>query len=165
MTTQSKFRLLVLLACIFMGSNSFSQTSNVRNLQFPLSNVAAGKAYSKILNRFESLFPGAENVNLYPLKKNIAVSFRIKDVRYQVVFSNHGRPLYKITQGNQELLPANVSKLVKRWYGKFMINQAFLVEENDRQIWVVNLEDDSKYVIASVEDDVLNENLKYTKLK
>lgn len=162
---QIKFRLLVLLTTLFIGSNSFSQTSHVNNLQFPLSSLSSGKTYAKVLTRFDALFPNAENVNFYSLGKNIGASFKIDDLRYRVLLSKNGRLLYKITQGNQQLLPADITKLVKRSYRKFIINQASLVEQDGRQIWVVNLEDNSKYVIASVEDDVLNENLKYRKQK
>lgn len=165
MTTQIKFRIIVILAVLFMGSNSFSQSSNVENLQVSLSSISSGKSYSKIITQFEALFPNAQNVSFYNLKKNIGATFKINELKYRVLFSKNGRVLYKITYGKEALLPVEVRKMVKSEYVEFMITGAALVEEDNREIWVVNLEDDSKYVIASVENRELNENLIYKKRK
>ena len=165
MTTQIKFRLLVLLAILFMGSNSFSQSSNVKNLQFSVKNIPYGEPYSKVLTQFETLFPNAENVNFYSIKKNIGATFKINDLSYRVLFNKKGRLMYKVTHGKETHLPKDIRKLVKREYVEFNITAASLVEEAGRQIWVIILEDDSEYVIARFEDDELNENMKLQKQK
>lgn len=165
MTTQIKFRLLVLLALLFIGGNSFSQSSNVKNLQFPVKNISQGKMYSKVLTQFETLFPNAENVNFYDLRKDIGATFKINDLRYRVLFNKKGRMVYKVTHGKEKHLPTDIRKLVKREYVEFIINDASLVEEAGRKIWVINLEDDSEYVIARFENDELNENMKFQKQK
>ena len=48
---------------------------------------------------------------------------------------------------------------------EFFINSASLVEEAGRKIWVINLEDDSKYVVVGVENNEMAENMKYKKEK
>ena len=105
----------------------------------------------------------AENVSWYQVNKGFVAKFTINDLMYQVLFNRKGRLVYKITYGKETHLPPDIRKMVKGNYVEFIITAASLVEEADRKIWVINIEDDSKYVIVRVENNEMDENLKYKK--
>jgi hypothetical protein len=46
---------------------------------------------------------------------------------------------------------------------EFRITSVSLVEEANRSLWVIHLEDDWEYVIARAENGEINENIKYKK--
>ena len=60
-------------------------------------------------------------------------------------------------------MPVHIRKEIKRAYVEFNITSATLVEEANRSIWVINLEDESHYVIARVENNEIEEVKKYVK--
>ena len=150
---------------LFIGSQSFSQTSNVKNLPVLLSNFSYDKTFAELLAQFQILFPNAENVSFYNSDENLGARFTMNSLRYRVLLNKKGRLISKITQGTEKILPTDLRKMVKREYVEFIITAAALVEEGNRQIWVIHLEDDSQYVVARVENGELNENMKYTKAK
>lgn len=163
MTTQIKFRFAGLLALILMVSNSFSQSSNVENLPVSLRNISYEKTYSGVLTKFEKLFSNAENVTWYNVRKDFGAKFTINDLRYRVLFNKHGKLVYKITYGKEKHLPVDIRKAVKREYVEFRITAASLVEEANRSIWVIHLEDDWEYVMVRVENNEIDVNAKYKK--
>ena len=163
MTTQMKFRLLVLIAVLFMGNNSFSQTLNVKNLPISVSNLSYEKTYSEVLTKFQTLFPNAENVRFYNIDKNTGATFKMNDLRYRVLLNKKGNLLVKITYGQEKHLPVEVRKAIKMEYIDFRITAASLVEEANRKIWVVHLEDDWEYVVVRAENNEVNENMAYKK--
>ena len=165
MTTQIKFRFIGLLASLFIISNSFSQLSNVENLQSSFANISYDKDYTNVQTEFQKLFSNAENISWYNVKKNFGATFTINDLRYRVLLNQKGKLMFKITYGKEKHLPPDIRKMVKRYYVEFFIKAASLVEEADRKIWVINLEDDSKYVIVRVEDNEIAENMNYKKQK
>jgi hypothetical protein len=163
MTTQIKFRFVGLLAFLFTVSNSFSQSSNVENLQFSLRNISYDKTYSSVLTNFHKHFSDAANVSWYHVKKDFGAKFTINDLRYRVLFNKKGKLVYKITYGKEKHLPVEIRKAVKREYVEFRITAASLVEEANRSVWVIHLEDDWEYVIVRVENNEIDENMKYKK--
>jgi hypothetical protein len=163
MTLSNKFRFIGLLASLFIISNSFSQPSNVENLQVALGNISYAKVHATVATEFKKLFADAENVTWYNVDKNFLAKFTIDDVTYRVLLTRKGKLVYKITYGKENDLPVEIRKMAKRGYVEFRITAASLVEEADRMIWVINLEDDSNYVIVRVENNEMTENISYKK--
>ncbi len=161
--TQIKFRFVALLASLLMASTSFAQMSNAGTMPFSLRNVSYDKSYSKVLSGFQKLFSNAENVNWYNVKKDFGAKFTMNDLKYRVLFNDKGKLVYKITYGQEKHLPVDIRKAVKREYVEFRITAASLVEEANRSIWVIHLEDDFEYVIVRAEHDQIDENAKYKK--
>ena len=158
-----RFRIIALLALLFVAGNSFAQTANVETLPFSLRNVSYDKSYSNVLASFYKLFSNAENVSWYNVEKNFGAKFTMNNLRYRVLFNKKGNLVYKITYGTEKHLPVAIRKAVKREYVEFRITAASLVEEANRSIWVIHLEDEWEYVIVRVEHSEINENAKYKK--
>lgn len=163
MRTQAKMRLAGIVVFLFVLNNTFSQVTGIEKLQASLPNISYSKTQIKVLDEFQKLFSNAENVRWTNLGKDFLVTFTVRDLRYRVLLNPKGKLLYKITYGKEKLLPADIRKMVKRAYVEFLITAASYVEEANRKIWVINIEDDLKYVIVRVEENELHENLSFTK--
>jgi hypothetical protein len=89
----------------------------------------------------------------------------MNDLEYRVLLHRKGKLIYKITYGKEKHLPVNIRKMVKGNYVEFVITAASLVEEDKREIWVINLEDDSRYVSVSVENNEMSENMNIKRMR
>ena len=165
MTTQSNLRISALAASILIVSTSFAQLSTVNNLQPSLANISSVKVYENVTSEFQKHFAGAENVRWYPVQNKYLAKFSMGNVEKRALLNRKGELIYEITHGKEQDLPTNIRKHVKSTYVEFTITAATLVEEANRSIWVINIEDDSKYVIVRVENDELEEVRNYTKVK
>lgn len=56
------------------------------------------------------------------------------------------------TDVREKDMPSDVRKIVKSKYYNYMITLAIEVKQNDRDIWIVNMKDDSTYITVKVED-------------
>lgn len=144
-------------------SNSFAQQTSIKSVQPVLTNSTYSKVYENVLTEFQRHFPNAEDVQWYNIKKDYLARFSIDDLEYRALLDRKGNLLYKITYGREKHLPANIRKDIKRNYVEFLITLAVFVEEDNRKIWIINLEDDSEHVIVRVENDEIEEVQKYRK--
>lgn len=162
---QLKLKLTGLIASVLIFSNSFSQVSNVTNVQPFFKNISYNNDFSNAVIAFHKLFSNAENVSWFRANKNFGANFTVNDVMYRVLLNRKGRLMYKITYGKEKQLPVNIRKSVKSVYVEYQITGAFLVEESNRAIWVINLEDESRYVTVSVENNEMMETMNTKKMK
>ena len=156
---QLKSKVTGLIASVLIISNSFSQVSNVQNIQPLLQKTSHNKDFTNVVVEFHKRFSNAENVTWYSVNKHFGATFTINDLTYRVLLHRKGRLIYKVTYGKEKLLPVNIRKMVKGHYVEYLITAAFLVEEDKREIWVINLEDDSRYVTVSVENNEMMETV------
>lgn len=163
MTTRSISRFCGLLTSLFIVTCSFAQPTVFKNLRPVLINNTYIKVYENVLTEFQKLFAGAENVSWYNIGKDFLAKFSIGDQNYRVLLSRKGMLLYKITYGTEKHLPVHIRKMAKRMYVEFLIDSATLVEQANRKIWVIGLEDETNHVIIRVENDEIEEINKYKK--
>lgn len=164
MTTQFKCTILGLLASSLISSHSFSQQQEVNSFQPVLSNSTYLKVYENVLTEFHKLFEKAENVRWSSLNKHYLAKFSQGDLEQRALLDNKGNLIYKISYGKEKHLPADIRKLAKRNYVEFVITAGVLVEEAGRNIWIINLEDETHYAIVRVENSELEELRKYRKM-
>ena len=151
------------LSAIMITSNSFAQLSNVNNLQSSLNKPV--KVYENVQLEFHKLFDAAENVRWEQVDKNYLAKFTLGNVEQRALLSPRGKLIYKIMYGQEKHLPTDMRKGVKRSYVEYIITQACLIEENDRSIWIIKLEDDSNYVTVRVENGEIEQVQKYRKAR
>jgi hypothetical protein len=65
--------------------------------------------------------------------------------------------IYHITYGGEENLPSDIRKIIKPNYYDYNITKVVNVNEADRNIWVVNMEDAKRFIIVRVENGELEE--------
>lgn len=165
MTTPFISRFFGLLVSIALVSNSFAQENSIRNLQPVLTNGTYIKVYENIRSEFQKIFANAENVSWYTIDKNFLAKFFIDGLEKRALFNPKGKLIYEMSYGKEKHLPADIRKNVKRSYVEYAITSATLVEESNRSIWVINLEDEFGYAIVRVENNELEEVKKYLKVK
>lgn len=165
MTTSIAVRISGFLASIFIVSNSFAQPSTIKNLQPVLNNASNIKIYENVVDEFQKRFANAENVQWEKNQKNFLAKFSVGDLQKRALLNPKGGLIYEISYGREKHLPVKTRKDVKRNYVEFLITSATLVEEANRKIWVINLEDDAQYVIVRVENDEIEEVRQYFKAK
>lgn len=164
MTTKINLRIPGLILALFIAGNSLAQTS-FNKFQSVVTSKPYPKIYENIKTEFEKMFSGSENVSWQAVGKNYLAKFSMGDVQKHALLNPKGQLMYEITFGTEKHLPAAIRKNVKRNYVEYKITKATFVEEANRKIWVINLEDDASYVIVRVEDDDLEEVKTYTKTK
>jgi hypothetical protein len=154
---QYKFKFAGLIASVLIISNSFSQVSNVNNVQPELKKNSFNHDFTNVVIRFHKLFSNAEHVSWYKVHRNYGATFVANDLRYRVLLHRNGDLVYKITYGKEKHLPVHIRKMVKGSYVEFQITASCLLEKENREIWVIYLEDDRRHVTVSVENNELSE--------
>jgi hypothetical protein len=85
------------------------------------------------------------------------------DMKHNALFKKNGYLKYDIGFGKEENLPETIKKMVIDAYEDFKILNATNVKSAGRDIWVLNLEGKTNYVIVRIEEDELEEVKRYNK--
>jgi hypothetical protein len=125
--------------------------------------TSSASVNQKVSNAFQNYFKDAVSPTWYRLNKDYLVEFITGDMNNRALFKKNGSLVYQISYGHENNLPKDIRKLVKSNYVDYEIKQAINVKEDNRDIWVINLEDDKKLIITRVEDDALEEVGNYNK--
>ena len=156
---QVKLKFTGLIASVLMFSSSFSQVSQVKNVEPFTGKVSSGNDFSNVVIEFHKLFSNAGNVSWYSVDKNFGASFTVDDLMYRAVLNRRGKLIYKIAYGKEKHLPVAIRKMVKSSYVEFVITAAAFFEDHNRKIWLINLSDESRDVTVRVEDLEMSEIL------
>jgi hypothetical protein len=154
-------RLSILKLCgglfllLFTGSLQ-AQQNGIKTLP-NVTVTSTASVNQKVSDAFRASFKDAISPTWYRLNKDYLVEFITGDMNNRALFKKNGVLIYQISYGHETNLPKEVRRLVKSNYIDFNIVQAINVKEDNRDIWVVNLEDDKKLIIARVEDGSLEE--------
>lgn len=111
----------------------------------------------KVDKAFKSTFKNAQDPVWYQANKNYLVKFIDNDMKNNALFRKNGQMVYQISYAYEKDLPENVSNMVKDRYKDYNIVVAFNVKQDQRDVWLVNMENEKNLVTARVEDGVLNE--------
>jgi hypothetical protein len=112
---------------------------------------------------FQREFKGAIEPQWYRLNKNYLVTFIHDEMKNNALFKKNGRLIYNIRYGHEQNLPGEVRKQLQESYGDYNITNAVNVRENNRNIWVINLEGLKKLVLVRVEEGEMEEVGNFTK--
>lgn len=160
MKTQTMNRIIGCLFSILLLNSSFAQSGSKRS---PLVLTDAEvKASGKILTQFNKSFPNAENVRWYEFDKNLLVTFFMNDMEQRVLLTRKSNIIYHISYGLEKHLPTEVRRIIKSTYFDYNITKAIKVQEDNRTVWIVNMEDNQSLISVFVEDREMGE-LKHLK--
>jgi hypothetical protein len=162
MKTQIISRISGCLLSILFASSSFAQSNYIALSPIAISGVNL-KVSEKIQTGFYKSFTGAENVKWYEQDKKILATFSMNEMNHRTLLSKKGVVIYHISYGSEKNLPAEVRKIVKSTYFDYKITMAVKVEEKNRAIWVVDMEDDKTLITVRVEDNEMEEVRKLQK--
>ena len=163
MTTQIISRFCGLLISTLLIGSSFAQTSDYKNLEPVFVTGTKVNVYENILTEFNKQFPGAQNVRWTKVGKKYLAKFFMDDQDQRALLHRKAYVIYQISYGKEKHLPVDIRKGVKRMYVEYRISSATKVQEANRTIWVINVEDDTNLVFVRVEKDEIEEVQKYRK--
>jgi hypothetical protein len=112
---------------------------------------------------FQQTFPDAENTQWYKVSRNYLAEFITKDQKNNALFKKSGTLIYHIAYGHENDLPEDVRTTVKSKYFDYNITSAINVHQDERNIWVINVESDKKFIQVRVEEGEMEEVGNYTK--
>ena len=155
------------LVSIATVSNSLSQEGTIKELPAITITASSSSAVisAKINKAFNQFFAGATSLRWYEIDKKFLVKFIMNDQENRALFTKNGQLVYHITYGTEGFLPKDVRHLVTAKYYDQKITRVLKVEQNERKIWVISLEDAKDIIMARVEDMELEETQRMTKTK
>jgi len=158
----SFLRLCIGVFILLFASSLKAQENGIKTLP-TVTVTSTASVNKKVSDAFQTSFKDAVNPTWYRLDKDYMVKFITGDMNNTALYRKNGALIYQISYGHESNLPKEVRRLIKSNYVDFDIMQAINVKENNRDIWVVNLEDDKNFVIARVEESALEEVANYDK--
>jgi hypothetical protein len=154
------------LAFALAVTNSFAQSFNVNQMEPVFITGTPVKVYENVQVEFHKQFPEAENVKWFKHDdKNYVVTFYVDDLFHRALLNRKGHVKYQICYGKEKDLPVDIRKEVKRMYVEHNITSASKVQEANRLIWVIQVEDDTNLVFVRSENGEIEEVHKYIKSK
>ena len=144
-----------LFLLLFTG-NLQAQDNSIKTLP-TVTVTSTATVNKKVSDAFNASFKDAVSPAWYRLDKDYLVKFITGDMNNTALYKRNGALVYQISYGHENDLPKEVRRIVKSNYIDFNIVQAINVKEDNRNIWVVNLEDQTKLIITRVEEGELEE--------
>ncbi len=106
----------------------------------------------RIQESFAGYFASATGQNWTMAGHNFHCSFSTNGIPASVLFDKNGHLIYAITYGEEKDMPSAVRKIVKRVYYDYVITLAMEVKQNKKDVWVVNMKNNSTYITVRIED-------------
>ena len=161
-----------LISCLYGGlvfvlsvNFSFVQDETIRELPAITITASTSNVSAKVNKAFGQYFKEASHQRWYQLEKNFLVKFIQHDQENSALFTKNGQCIYHICYGTERNPPSDVRGLVKSTYYDQSITRVLKVNQDQRNIWVVSLEDDKEYVMVRVEAMEMEETQRQQKSK
>jgi len=165
MKKQFIFLICVGLVSILSPHISFAQEVNFKELPPITISATASNVSAKVTRAFGQYFKDATHLRWYEIDKKFLVKFIQDDQENRALFTGKGQLVYHVSYGTEKHLPAEVRNLVKSNYYDQTINRVLKVNQDDRNIWVISMEDAKQYVMVRVENMELEETQRMLKSK
>ena len=155
------------LVSILSFNISFAQEEPFKELPpVTISATTSREAVSLKVNRaFMQMFKDASHARWYKIHERFLVLFIQNDQENHAVFTKNGQLVYHIAYGTEKNLPTEIRHIVKTKYYDQTITRVLKVKQDDRNIWVIYLEDPKDLVMVRVEDMELEETQRFQKIK
>ena len=112
---------------------------------------------TSVYSSFRRAFPDAEDLRWYKYDRDYLAKFFMKDMDHNALFKKNGVMKYDISYGYEKHMPVEIKEDVLKSYDNYKIIRAIRVKANERDIWVVKLEGERKYLTVRVEDGEMDE--------
>ncbi|MFN5375591.1 MAG: hypothetical protein ACK492_04460 [Chitinophagaceae bacterium] len=119
--------------------------------------TAASAVTTSVYSSFRRAFPEAENLRWYKYDRDYLAKFFMKDMDHNALFRKNGVMKYDISYGYQQHLPEAIKDDVLKAYDNYKIIRAINVKAYERDIWVIKLEGERKYLTVRIEDGEMDE--------
>jgi len=106
----------------------------------------------KVSDAFKKDFKGAVNPRWYRLDENYLVKFMTREQKNHVLYHKTGSIYYHIAYGTEASLPQEVKDKIKAQYRDGKITTAIHINQDQRSIWLVNIERGKLLILVREED-------------
>jgi len=148
---------ILLTGCMLAANTSSAQQSQEKMLPVVTITASGASVSESVHKAFKRSFRNAENARWYDANKNFLVKFIQDDQQHNVLYRKNGRQIYHIRYGYERNLPQILRHQIKSQYYDYTIGRVFNVVQDQREIWLVNLENTDYMIIAGLEDRQLKE--------
>ena len=165
MQAMKKINILLLIG-VFLATRAMSQTGNSIKIgldkrsspkQFTAFEKPPGLRLNDInINAVRDLnmfFKNPVNLIWEKIPNGYVAHFRCNDIKMMVAYSHIGTWVHTISYYDEFKLPVHIRHLVKSMYYDFVINQVVQLEEDDRLIYMVQMEDSTSFKTIMVSDE------------
>ena len=144
-------------------SASFPKTQNSNSTDFVTK--ASITVNDKVQKSFEQYFAGVSNQDWSMMGKDFHTTFYNNGVLTQALFDKKGNLINTISYGTEKDIPVSVKKIIKSEYYDYAITVAVKIKMNQEDIWVVNMKNDTEYLIVRVENGEMEQINRFNKSK
>ncbi len=155
-----------------IAGNTFAQTSVNKAALFstPAKNDETEKAYSSTVNlkvqkAFMRQFAQATLESWSIVGQNFLSHFYFEGLQTNALFSKNGYLIYTISYGTEKQMPSYLRKLVKNEYPDHDITMASEIKQDNRDIWVVQLQDANEVITVRLENGEMEKVQQFNKSK
>jgi len=136
--------------------------------ELPPVTVSATTPYvtvsEKVNKAFAQTFKNSSQARWYKFQEKFLVKFIMDDQENSALFTKGGRLVYHISFGTEKNLPTEIRHIVKTNYYDQTITWVYKVNQDNRNIWVLSMEDARDLVMLRVEDMELEETQRLHKI-
>lgn len=178
MKTKFNYLLIACLATTLCIGNTFGQpgfkkSSTAARFEYGENSanpavdgsLAESSLSEKALISFSKSFPDANNAKWNRVGKKYVVDFIKNEKQHKCLYNVKGNLIYSLSYGSEKDLPRDVRRDVKREYIDYNITQAVETHEDNRHVWIINLDDSNSFISVAVENGSIEELSHYTKSK
>jgi len=149
--------ILAAFGCLFSSNYVSAQQTKEEMLPVVTITATGTSINDKVRKAFETTFKNVENMRWYEANQNYLVKFIQGDQEHNALYRRNGSLIYHVTFGFEINLPATVRDQVKAKYHDYKIARVFNVNQDERDIWIVNLENKDFMILTRIEDGAMNE--------
>lgn len=152
------FSVFAGLISLITTTGSFAQdTIPIKTLPPVIVTSTTTRVPEKVWKNFKNYFTDAYSPEWYEMNKKYLVKFMTNEETNRALFTKRGNLIYHISYGYEKSLPEDLRKQIKGTYFDYDITRAIKVTEDNRLIWVVNVEDSKNLIIIRLEDGEMEE--------
>ena len=157
-------RLSALLAFFLLGNFAMAQQANGSYESNDLTEIFGSNTAApvpvvteKALQSFRSSFKNPVGASWHQVGKHFLAKFEADGKKQRALFNKNGAIIYTISYGVEKDLPSDLRKQIKSNYYDNAISMAIEVNENNRTIWVVRMEDSATMITVRLENGEMEE--------
>ena len=148
---------IILLLSLFLGSWASAQVKDSAKMLEPVVVTPTSNVNKEVTKSFDKSFKNAVHVKWYEMDKDYLVKFIQGDMNNNAYFKQNGKLVYHISYGYESNLSPDMQHMIKGSYPDYKISRAIHVKAQGRDIWVINLEGTTRWVMVGIEEGNLEE--------
>lgn len=152
MKTSFFFRCSTVLLILLSARSSFAQEVTRIDTLPVIVITAKSPVPQKVRDAFKKDFKGATNPRWYKIDENFIIKFMTQDQKNHALYHKNGLIYYHIAYGTEKHLPENIKDQIKRSYSGAKITTVIHVSQDNRNIWLANLEMGKLLILVREED-------------